>query len=413
MTHHHTSDARSGARVRAVARLAPAWRRAVRLALVLAASAPSAGTAADHGPMAGSRLVLYAASASVRGSYEELVPTAGGAWRDPNTGQTFDTQAVATASGHGFTVVDVAYRDATVCVGSAHAFGLDPLSNLLTTLSSEGFVTGAGECGDYWVPPARLAAWTPRLDERLTVSRGPLAYLGRTFDTLGVASRSPGASSHHVYDAVSGYLLFSGSSTTGADLTVPGPFGQSQRGPGNTLLTHTSLRDVRARVLPSVSAALPRHVRDMTRLEYRGVRGTRFMGQSLDLPMAQRVDRVDGGDAWVLLSATRHVHDPITGVSLPETFAVVIAAAQLGGVFAAPELLAALAVGWADDDPVTGMRMSVVHADDRVVVVQRRLSGELAEWVYDRASGWLLATSVEQQVGLGTMFARLELTSVR
>lgn len=387
-----------------------ACRSIARAALLL--SLVVAFQTVDAQPPPGTRIVHYSGVASIPGSRLQLVGNVNGGFILRSTGQRVSIETVAGAGGHGYTIVDIVYADGEVCVGSLTSLGMDGLTGALAVLGYSGFAT-RGTCSDFWQPPAQLSALQPQLGD-VTIAHGQLDFAGTTLQTVGISVASSNATSNSVYDLATGLLIFGDTASDGGPVLTPGPGGVVTPGAGTTHLTHSQLQMARPLPLPNVSDTLPQHVRDASALNYDCYTSMTFMGTSVGLRCTHEVRVVAGGAGWLSLGIVQTTEEPLTGVPTVSEYQYVLAAKQLLGYYLSPEIAAGLAPGaLLDEDPVSGARTWVVHADARVVVLEFSLPLESSRYVYDRASGWLIEVVRTQQLGGGVTETSMQLVNVR
>lgn len=241
----------------------------VLFALSAVASAQLPGVAVVQ---AGTRATYYSSAASVRGSYQQAVlkpncnPAEENCWVDPDTGKTIGQEDVPTASGQGYTHVDILYLDAQTCVMRVTSYSLDPNDGRITTAAAEGDVTPGGTCSDYWSSPAQLAALEQQFTPTFRVLKGPYTLGTVTVDAVTVASSGAGAIHNNSYDAVTGLLVVASGRVEGAAVPTISPDNTIVPGAGSSQLSYS--RFLNARQMPGLAAlgALPEHVLTANRL---------------------------------------------------------------------------------------------------------------------------------------------------
>jgi hypothetical protein len=393
------------------------WSGLIILALSTVASAQLPGVAVVQ---TGTRATYYSSAASVRGSYQQAVlkpncnPAVEDCWVDPDTGRTIGQEDVPTASGQGYTHVDILYLDAQTCVMRVTSYALDPNDGRITTAASTGDVTPGGTCSDYWSSPARLAGLEQQLTPTFRILKGPYTLGTITVDAVTIASSDAGAIHNNSYDAVTGLLVAASGRVQGSAVPTISPDDTIVAGAGSSQLSYTRFLD--ARQMPALGAlgALPEHVLAANRLVYQCSYGTAMPGiGGIETPCLFETHLVRKTDLWVLTSSVLQMPDQLTGTySVSESSNVIVAAGH-GSYFADTRLLAGLESGMTlDVDPVTGVRTTVVHADDSVVAILEQSNAERKTFVYDRASGWLVQFLTEQVLMMSTLTQRIDLIRV-
>ncbi len=389
------------------------WRdRAALIATALLAAGLS--VAAAQSAHTTSRLTFVSASAIIAGTTQGLTASATGEWQD-SSGRRFTVYDIPTSAGHGYTQVDIVYADDQVCVGTVTIFMIDIMTNALTTLSSSGFVTPGDACADYWVSPAKLAQNEAFISPGLNVTRGPLQRSnGTVVEVVGHRTTTSAGISQQTYEAATGLLLIGSTAIQGAAVPTLGPGNVVTPGSGGSTLTFTELVNVRQFQVPTASAVLPDHVRNVRELVYQCVTGTRLGQAVTEAACDARYTVVARGPQWLSLSSVTRIQNPLIGTfDVSEGSAVVAMGVGAGGLFVSPEVLAQLAPGQqVDQDPVTNARTVVQGIDGRTVTFNVINDAESAWLVYDLSNGWLVETYLEKAVGSGSSFIRLTLAGV-
>lgn len=396
------------------------WLCASGLVTVSLATVASAQLPGVTVVQTGTRATYYSSAASVRGSYQQAVlkpncnPAVEDCWVDPVTGKTIGQEDVPTASGQGYTHVDILYLDAQACVMRVTSYSLDPNDGRITTASSTGDVTPGGTCSDYWSSPARLAGLEQQLTPTFRVLRGPYTLDAVTVDAVTIASSGSGAIHTNSYDSVTGLLIVASGRVQGSAVPTITPDNTIAPGAGSSQLSYT--RFLNARQMPALGAvdALPAHVLAADRLVYECTYGTVMPGVAgIETPCLLETRLVRKTDLWVLTSSMLQMADQLTGTYSSTESSNVIVAAGHGGYYADTRLLAGLEAGMTlDVDPVTGIRTTVSYADGSVVAILEESNAERKTFVYDLTSGWLLRLVTEQFLMMSTLTTRFDLVSV-
>lgn len=388
----------------------------LRTRLGIGPGAPTAASAAADGlgPPAwvrpGTRLTFYAAAASVAQSRFAWVEDPDGDWEDPVTGKRYrrtdeSGEGVGTASGDGFSQIDVLAVDGTDVVLSLTLYGIDRSTNRFVPGPTTGAKAPGAEIAGSWVHPARLAQLQEVRMEGLLVLRGDYPLNGKTYKAISFAFTTPGAYQQYTYDTESGVLLSSTSDTAGATSPVTGPEGPTQ---GNRQLTVAFFAGVRQRTMPGANGVSPSWVSGSGGLAYAGtyhwVNPVDPTTGTYTAPMTMSVSLKPGGEDW----AGYGVQTSIQGLGSTSGTGVT---GPTGIYWLSPQALSALAaqpVGtMVDKDRITGEEL-VIESVGRdpatgreLLSLASRLPGITTRAGYDTSNGVLAAYEV-QVPGAGT-----------
>jgi hypothetical protein len=345
----------------------------------------------------GLRLTYYSASA-LTGSGDVYVEDENGNWVQAGTGRRFRQEEIGTASGQGFTEVNLVMLDRAIAALEIRSFGL-PVSNAPPRFQAYGGAVGLPSAGgDFWLNPRALQSAAGLRGQGLRVLRMPYAVRGKQYRAIRFQSVTAGGSQAWVYDEETGVLLHSSSSTSRA---VQGPRPLGERVPPNSgLLALSTLLNVRVVALPWTTSPAPGWVAGTGFLRYSGnvVVGVPGVGAG-PVPITVAYQKHAGGTNWARYAATQ-VTASLPGIP-PDTqqFERVFGPGQVGGLWIAPAALRQLRSGQGlDRDPVTGMSISVgqvgpaAGVGDAAVITESNGTVQLA-YVYDRASGLLMLTN--------------------
>lgn len=366
----------------------------------------------------GMRMTFYSSSASVRGSRQQAVlkpncdPSKEQCWTD-SSGRTIGLDDVPTASGQGYTIIDVLYLDAQTCLMRYTSYTLDPTDGRIATAAVGAELSTGGTCSDFYVNPTTLQQMQPQSTSTLRVMRGPYTLGNITVDAVMIAQGTGSGYMNSSYDSATGLLVVASSRSQGADIpTITNS--TLHAGAGNTMLTYTQLLNARAMAGIGIVEQLPAYVLDTNRLLYDCSMITSVPGAgAMETPCRLEVRVGQRNPLWALTSAVQSTPNPITGIADTAESTNVLAATGHGGYFASPALLARLQQGSVlDQDPVTGVRTSVGGVDARSVTIFEEGNGERRAFVYDPSSGWLLQYVVEQYLPTGSFATRYTLVGV-
>lgn len=368
---------------------------------------------------AGTRLMYYASSASVRGSLRQAQwkpdcnPAIEDCWVDPD-GNLVANVEVPTAAGDGYAQVDVLYLDDRVCVARVTTHVRDLTTGAVIPSGATGVVSRDG-CADYWIPPERLGEILGVRQAGLRVLRGPYPLGNQTFDAVYVSTSSAAARYHASYDAVSGLLLVHSGRAQGSAVPVIGGDGRIESGAGGSLLTFGQL--IGTTTMPAVPAPtpLPDAVARVSGLTYACSLTLAYPGTPpIQTPCQQDFEVVERAPFWLRLRVVRQTASMMGPIPDVVESQDVLTAGGYGGVYASVPWLRSLAPGAVlEDDAITGVRAWVERADATAVVVVATSTTQRVTYVYDPQSGWLTRLVHEQNTGPMTSVTQLDLQQVR
>jgi hypothetical protein len=185
----------------------------------------------------GVRLTYYSAAASIVGGRHTYAEDENGNWIDPTTGKHYRQEEVASASGQGFTQVNVAALDRAVALLDIRIYSILD-ANVRTppiTMGCSGAITLPGAGSDYWVNPEVLQAAVGLEGSGTKILRTGFPINGQTHSAIRIQFDSASSQQDWIYDEQTGVLLHSGSSTVGQG--IQGPVAQGDSRQGSTLLT--------------------------------------------------------------------------------------------------------------------------------------------------------------------------------
>ena len=138
---------------------------------------------------------------------------AGWLWRD---GQWYRVESTGGNGGVGYEQIDVLSNTGGSIVGDLRLFLNTDLQQNINVPAGTAVVAGTPDgIGDYWVPPARLAALQDGFDGTTRIVHGQRQIDGQVFDTVGVSTTGAGTYTGSTYDLASGLLLVGGTMTAG------------------------------------------------------------------------------------------------------------------------------------------------------------------------------------------------------
>lgn len=373
-----------------------------------AGAAPAVIEAPPEAAPESTRITYYQAAASVAQSGYQIVEdpncAAGGpgCLVDSKTGKHYRrtdqgplAQSPPTASGDGYSQVDIVAHDGAAAILDVNLYVIDRGSNqfLLTPLGRSR--ADATVADGLWIHPAELARIERDGIPGMLVARGPYQIGDQTYDTISIWSEAGGGRFSYAYEVGTGLLVAANTSTRGAT----SPFRVEGEDPpqGNTQLTMTRLVGVRQRSLPGVGTARPDWLTTGRQLRYSGtynwINPVDPSSGNFTYPVEHLVTIGQVGVDWAEHRARTIVaqlgqDSSVDGISGPN-----------GIYWYAPSGLAGMTAGQQlDADPVTGERVTVTFVGPsngvNVVVIESQLPGVSSRVVYDASNGLLTAYDV-------------------
>lgn len=347
---------------------------------------------------AGTRITFYSAAASVAQSRFAWVEDPNGPWADATTGKHYrrtdeSGESVPTASGDGFSQIDVLARDGADVVLSMSLYTFDRANNQFVPSSGFGAKVPGATVDGAWVHPAQLAKLQEARLNGLLVLRGDYKLNGTTYQAISFANTTPGAYASYTYDTKTGLLLSATTSTAGATSPVSSP-GQAPP-QGNTQLTITRFVGYRQRALPGLLGRNPGWLARTSSLHYSGTYNfTNPVDPSsanLTYPMDITVSLGNGGPGWAPYTARTYIQMPGNQPSVGSGVT-----GSMGLYWIDSSALMAMKTGQLlDQDPLTGERVAVEAIDTQsgspVVTISSQLPGVATNARYDQSSGVLVA----------------------
>ncbi len=379
--------------------------------------AGDAGTGAPDWVRPGIRLTWYGAAASVAQAYYTYVEDENGTWEDPATGKRYrrtdeSGEEMPTAAGEAYTETDVIAVEGNEVVLVNTMYSIDLLARQLVLNPLGGGRSPGALVDGAWVHPALLQSVAANGYDGYQILRGSYLFGDTTYDAISFVSTGETAYQASTFDAASGVLLRTNTSTQGAGSPVHGPLDDPQ---GNVQLSNTRLVGARQRNLPGMTAPVPWWVAPGGQLAYGG---SYTASNPLDqasgpwvFPMEVTVTFQDVGGTW----ATFASHSVTDLGGSPQESDGTSATGPTGLYWYDPASLAAMAPGDVlDEDPVTSARISVESAGPgagggSAVTILTEANGVSIRTSYDVASGILVSLELVQSVTGGTV--SLQLTS--
>jgi len=365
----------------------------------------------------GLRITMYNASASVPGSYNSMP------FLDPDgelkgkDGQRYTLGRAASASGHGFTQLDILHVHRDAIAIDYKSFLIFGEAGPVILTSGSGGLTPPGCCADWWVNPDVVRKNIDALAQGgngIRVSRLKYRAAGVDFNAAWTAYMRDNASSTTVVDLQGGLTLHNAQAVYDPSASVKID-GQATAVGGRMDLSRSTLVSVRELKYPWVNAEYPEAVRRTRRIVYEGV--TTITSSGTAVRTRHLADsRVTGWSNDFLLLRTEKLDESIPGVP-PERSAMdgMAAAGEVTPYHIAPDLLAGLRKGQViDQDPLTKVSTVVAGGDNAVVILSQFTvqNGARLDHIYDRRSGWRTAMVIHDPDPLKTTHAEIRLKTV-
>jgi hypothetical protein len=322
----------------------------------------------------------------------QLLPRLSGApapgWLTPGTRITYYAAAASRphprASGQGYTQVNVVWLDRAVAVLELRSYTITGPGGATSILGYAGAVEPPGAGGDYWLNPQVLDGVAAQSTPGARIVRTPYAINGKQFDATWFQT----GGQTWVYDRASGVLLHSSA--------VAGRERDRDRDP--SLLTQSTLVDVRRVAVPWSTGPVPAWVGQTRSLRYQGTYTLRVTG--FPVPVAVTFTLRQRGVNWARYTQT--IATPGAAGMPPSTteYDRVFGPAQIGGLWIAPQAMGSLHPGQVlDSDRFSGVTTTVgpisrTPQGGQVVGITEAGAGHRIDYVYDRASGLLVAATL-------------------
>jgi hypothetical protein len=363
----------------------------------------------------GVRVTYQSGSASVPGETRVLAPDANGDWVTPDGRRFAMTDARGTGAMGFQQYTIVAADDKVVAADLRNFLLLDPDVAAGRCMSTGGKAVVGTPDGipELWWPPAKVAAMEPVDAGGTKISRGKFPWNGKTYDVVTREIRSDKGYTRVTMDLETGLLIAMSSCSVGDPTAVAGPDGRARPGAAWTTVGTVTLSKVRTPDLPwNNDAEAFATWANNRRADYRGAYQTFVPGSPVfEQGMSLSAAFGPSGKTWAPLKVTSQLAALIAGVPPVESTSDRAAAAFATAPFwINPKTLATLQVGQVvDDDPVTKFKTTVANVDDNSVVLLEQGHVDRAQAAYDRKSGALTASVIEQTNGVGRTRIQLRL----
>lgn len=390
-----------------------------------AAPAPPAKTIGEQGPLVGLipglpsapapsfvrlglRLSYRVHTATVAGMGKDWRPDENGAWQteDGQRWTPFDKGANAAEGIMQFEVVSLTPREAAVLA----TFYLIPRPGAPPQMSFHYPIVGpASSTGGLWVAPDKLRTLANRVTPNLKVQRMPCAVGTGTRPAVWVQTLHANGNRMYAYDEATGVLLHDASSGTGPPSRVIGPL-ETSNTPSTTLADGT-LVGQRGVSRPWDAERPDAWAGSAGTLVYTGTSTVPTAGGApLTLRQDMSVTPKDRGAGWVLYNTLLRTTNTLGMPPVTSPGETICGLGQFGGAWLPPTVLTSLAKGRElDDDPHTGVRVTVDAADGSRVVIAARNGAQGLRWTYDATTGIMVGIEKEDPTPLGRIRTRLTL----
>jgi hypothetical protein len=382
--------------------------------------APGDGRPMVNGPAVlkpGLRVTYFMGSSSMPGARTTLVQDDQGNWIDPGTGQRFaeaDNPSTGGAGIHQITVVAADARDLAV---DARSYTYMDIQQGLTVLGALTSYVGTSEgLGEFWQPPAKLAAMHEGDEAGLRVRRMQYPVNGKTFNAITITNHAGGGGTYtrNVFDLETGLLIAASSSTTGGPQVAPNPNGTAGQVAGVTTITSTRIMDIRQVDTPWLGQSLPAWAKPNTNLDYAGTYSTVMEGAPAIQPwqLQARLSIGEARGSWMPIKQYTRLS---TGMSQPQDSETTraLGAGVLDPVWIDPNALARLRPNTVlDEDKITKRRTTFLGVQGNLAVFGEEAPYERRQYGYDTRSGTLVSIDNRQQQGPATIVTQLQLTQL-
>lgn len=283
-------------------------------------------------------------------------------------------------AGDTFLQTDVVALDGNSAATSTTMYVRGPLGYLRPLVSASfGSIVPAG-CGDFWCSPEVLVTVPERDDGEVTVIRGPVVVAGSSYQAIRFEVSYEGLKYSMTYDENSGLLLHHRYDIISAD--------------GASAETGIiDLRGVRQVEIPWADGSAPTWLRPGQKMTYQGQTVYEIPG-TVTSPFAvtfqAEVVTVQARSSVVKWTF-------VVGGSSSIPAYTVSGARQLMGFWLPEAALDINEVGDVDEDPETGMMISVIENDQNGIVFEETNGRDYQRLLtYDKATGKLIESYEEQ-----------------
>jgi hypothetical protein len=360
----------------------------------------------------GMRLIWLGAAATIPGERSQIVPDPNGTWVNRRTGQRYREFESPGPAGAGYTVGDVqSVAGNNVLSWLTRMLLRVDLGNATSFIDADGEISHVQNFGDFWMPPAQLAALTDRNESGVRTMRVPYPLGGRTYRAIRIQIDVGSGWAQNTYDLDTGVLLVGSSTGQGSPTVTLGPGNVITSGAGSTLMNFTQIAATRQTSLPGPGTTYPGAVAQLRALAYSGRRIIQVQGagQAPPIPVQIRYDIVSNAGSY--LTARMSVSNP-TGV--PDVRNRTFPAGVIGSLWMNPDLLGRYGANQTlDQDPVAGIQTTSLGRQGNLpsFALQTRLARQT--FGYDLRNGLLTYAEHRQQNGPGTDILSVQLAGTQ
>ena len=363
----------------------------------------------------GTRLTYFGMTASIPGSYKQLVQDDNGHWVDKKTGHRYGEQDIPSASGAGYNVIQIGCVADGIAQLSTKLYTLDTSSNRYIFSVSGGLVGHAGCTADYWIHPDVLKQVQQMNTPDVKILRMPYTVSGKTYNAIRFQTENSSGYNARVYDLETGLMIYYGSRAQGAPVYTPpvGGSGMAGVGQGSTQLVSGWIAEIKQIDIPWKDAEPPHWVGRINQLSYSGMQTTVVpaAGSRLDRPMSATLTPKARGRDWMRF--TNHaVIQSIQGMP-PEQAQQEGASgsASIGGIWISPQALRNLRTQQIiERHDLVGTTTIVSSAGGGYITLTETGPLHRLDWTYETTTGMLSGLILTQQMGLAQITHTLRLS---
>lgn len=344
----------------------------------------------------GVRLTFYAASASIPGSYTELVEDERGNLIDSTTGKQYSERGIPSAAGQGYLEVQICYVDSKTAALDIRAYGKDILTGAVIILSvALGHVGPAHTGGEYWIHPRLLSNIPERLTPGQKILRMPYHLDGKTYRALRIQTKTSNGFAYHTYDLDTGVLLSSGGSALGSSVPTLGPGTTMMSGAGSNFIGLIRFKSMRQLKLPWVGGPTPDWVFRTRSLTYSGTKIANVVGAGVySFPITATLSFQQTGPGWLKFLQQGVLIGPSGMPPTEGNTERIVGTSQVGGLWIPPNVLRQLRSNQVlDQDNFTHMQLSVKGLDTSGLHIIEEGPRTGRSYVYNLQNGMLVGYS--------------------
>lgn len=360
----------------------------------------------------GLRVTYYMGSASIPGVRTVLTQDDNGNWVDPATGRRYGEAENPGSAGAGYFQLNVvAADDSGIAVDARNYILIDPQNDQTVLSTATAYLGDANGMGDFWQPPARLAAMQEQDSGGTRIRRMVYPVNSKNYNAITITTTSGANFIRNVYDTQTGLLIAASSSSVGAGTITPNPDGTSTPGAGATMITSTRIMDVREVRVPWAGSAMPGHLAQGRRFTFAGTYNNVIQGAPV-MPWRLTVgfDIAKATPTWLSLKQTSALDTGMGGAPQQSTSDRVVGSNMVDPLWIDPAILAKLQPNTViDEDRITKRRVTYQGNNGGAGVLVEQGPFERYEYAYDLRSGMLVGIQTSQQQGIATIQTQLQI----